>query len=67
MASKTVTETTITETAAVAATFTKEQILAAKKYADRRDLLSVLLADNKQYTLAEADRLINEFMKKGVK
>lgn len=47
-----------------AAKFSKQQILAAKKYADRRDLLAVLLDDGKPYTLAEVDKLIEEFLKK---
>lgn len=44
--------------------FNKQQILAAKKYAERRDLLSVMLADDKSYVLAEVDKLINEFLTK---
>ena len=47
--------------------FSKEQLLGAKKYTDRRDLLNVLLIDDKQYTIAEVDVAINNFMKKGVK
>ncbi|MDF2873329.1 MAG: hypothetical protein K0R22_12 [Sporomusa sp.] len=46
------------------AKFSKQQILAAKKYAERRDLLSVLLAEDKSYELAEVDKLINAFLKK---
>lgn len=45
------------------ATFSKQQILAAKKYAERRDLLSVLLAEDKSYELADVDKLIEDFMK----
>lgn len=43
--------------------FTKEQILAAKKYADRRDALGAILADGKEYTLNEVDALLEKFMK----
>lgn len=50
-----------------AAKFSKDQVLTAKKYAERRDLLAVLLADDKQYTLAEVDKVIDEFMQKEVK
>lgn len=49
------------------ATFTKTQILAAAKYTERRDLLAVLLVDDKLYTLAEVNATIDEFMKKEVK
>jgi hypothetical protein len=45
------------------AAFTKQQILAAKKYNDRRDLLAVLLSDDQSYTLVEVDKLIDEFLK----
>ena len=46
---------------------TKEQILQAKKYKDRKDVLNVLLANGKTYTLKEVDKLIESFMKKEVK
>ena len=49
------------------ATYTKEQIAGSKRYANRRDLVSVLLEDGKAYTLAEVDELINKFMKGAVK
>ena len=52
-----------TETAVSDATFSKSQILAAKKYTDRRDLLAVLLSDDQPYTLTEVDKLVNEFLK----
>lgn len=44
--------------------FSKPQILAAKKYAERRDLISILLAEDKSYALAEVDKLIDEFLDK---
>jgi hypothetical protein len=66
VATKTATTETVEVTAA-ATMFGKEQILSAKKYADRRDLLTVLLTGDRLYTLAEVDLLIDEFMKKGVK
>jgi transcription termination factor Rho len=44
-------------------TFIKQQILVAKKYNDRRDLLAVLLIDDRPYTLTEVDKLIDEFLK----
>ena len=51
------------ETIKQEALFEKEQILASKKYADRRDALGVVLADGKQYTLKEVDSLLEKFMK----
>lgn len=53
--------------AAPADTFTKEQLLKAVKYAKRRDLLSVILEDNKAYTFEDVDARIEKFMKGQVK
>ncbi len=50
-----------------AATFSKEQLLRSAKYAKRRDLLSVLLEDNKAYTFDEVDACIEKYMKGQVK
>ena len=46
-----------------AATYTKEQLAASKRYANRRDLIRALLEDGKAYTLKEADALIEKYMK----
>ncbi len=46
-----------------AATYTKEQLAASKKYANRRDVISALLEPGKTYTLAEVDALIEKYMK----
>lgn len=43
--------------------FPKERVLTFKRYADRRDLLSVLLEDGKEYTHDQIDGLIKDFMK----
>lgn len=43
--------------------FHKERVLTFRRYADRRDLLSVLLEDGKEYTFDQIDGLINDFMK----
>lgn len=47
--------------------YTKEQLLASKKYAARRDLLGVLLEDGKSYTEAQVQMVISDFMKGKVK
>lgn len=49
----------------VPATFSKSHILTFKRYANRRDLLTQLLKDGKNYTLDQVDSLIQNFMKKG--
>lgn len=48
-------------------TYTKDQVAISQRYANRRDLVSVLLEDGKTYTLAEVDALINKFLKGAVK
>ena len=50
-----------------APTFTKDQLANSKRYAGLRDLVSVLLEDGKQYTLAEVDEKIETFKKGKVK
>jgi len=48
-------------------TFSKNQILSSKKYRDRKDLINVLLKNDKSYSLDEVDDLIDKFMKGKVK
>ena len=43
--------------------FGKEQLISSKRYADKRDALTVLLSDGKMYTLSETDKILNDFMK----
>lgn len=43
--------------------FTRAQLTASKRYAQRRDLLRALLEDGRTYTTAEVDTLIETFMK----
>ena len=45
-------------------TFFKRQLLNSKKYQHQKDLLNVILKNDKSYTIAEVDKLINDFMKK---
>jgi hypothetical protein len=44
--------------------FTKIQILASEKYADRRDLLSALLDDSEEYSGNEIDKILKNFLRK---
>ena len=43
--------------------FTKEQILASKKYADRKDVCNTVIPENFHGTVSEVDVLIENFMK----
>lgn len=60
-------ETAAPVKAAPEAVYTREQVMSSQRYANRRDLVSVLLESGKTYTLAEVDALINKFMKGAVK
>lgn len=51
------------EAPVTATVYTKEQLLASNRYANRRDVISALLDDGKTYTLTEVERLLNKFMK----
>lgn len=55
------------EKSAAEATFTKEQLLNSKKYANRRDALAALLVNGKTYTLKQVDSLLDKFFKGGKK
>ena len=44
--------------------FTKRNILTFKRYVRRRDLLSALLEEEKQYTVEQVDNLLHNFFKK---
>ena len=47
--------------------FSKEQILASKRYENRRDVLGVILTDGEFYALEKVDSLLEKFMKGKVK
>ena len=47
--------------------FTKEQILASNKYADKKDVCNTVIPDDFHGTLNEVDVLIEKFMKGKVK
>ena len=56
-------KTTNSEKATGAATYKKEQLVASKRYANRRDIIMALLEDGKAYTLNEVDGLIEKYKK----
>ena len=47
--------------------FSKEQILASARFANRRDLVDALLDENESYTLETVDNLIQKYVKGRVK
>ncbi len=48
---------------AAAVKYTRAQLLKAKRYSQRKDLINALLEDNRQYTIDEVDAAIEKFMK----
>lgn len=48
-------------------TFSKDELLRADKYRDKRDLLAAVLKDGERYTHAQASTRINEYLKGTVK
>lgn len=47
--------------------YAKIDILKSKKFIGRKDVLTVILNDEKQYTIDEVEKLIDSFMKGRVK
>ncbi|PAE20503.1 hypothetical protein CHH80_10850 [Bacillus sp. 7504-2] len=56
-----------TEQTVTRAKFSKKQILSSANFKERRDLLTVLLNDDKKYSIKEVEQEIDKFMKKKVK
>jgi hypothetical protein len=47
--------------------YSKEKLLKSNWHSHRRDILNVILQDDKQYSHADVDKLIADFMKGKVK
>lgn len=47
--------------------FTKEQIAASQRYADRKDLVNAVLADGEKYTFEDVEKTIENYLKGKVK
>lgn len=58
---------TATENTPSVSKFSKQQLIKSTRYIERRDLLNVLLKDDKQYSHADVERLVDDFMKGKVK
>lgn len=52
-----------TENAARLLGFTKEQLVNSERYADRKDLIGVLLDGGTEYTVAQVDEMIEKYLK----
>lgn len=47
--------------------FVKSQIISSDKYKNRADLLNVLLEDDKEYTLLEIEKKLEDFLSREVR
>ena len=47
--------------------YTKDAILRAEKLSWNKDVLSILLEDEKKYTLSEVEKIVNDFNTREVK
>lgn len=50
-----------------AAKYTKTQLISAARYRDKQDQIDALLDPDKMYTIAEANEVIEKYMKGKVK
>lgn len=47
--------------------FSKEQLLAAERFQERKDIVNALLSPDKQYTASTVEQMIEKYMKGQVK
>lgn len=47
--------------------FSKEQLLAAERFQERKDIVNALLSPYKQYTVEAVEQMIEKYMKGQVK
>lgn len=47
--------------------YTKAQLISAARYRNKQDQIDALLDSDRKYTIAEADEVINKYMKGKVK
>lgn len=46
--------------------YNKQELLASKKYMDKRDILNIILKNDETYTFKDVDKKINAFLRKEV-
>lgn len=47
--------------------FSKEQLLAAERFQEKKDIVNALLSPDKQYTVEAVEQMIEKYMKGQVK
>lgn len=43
--------------------FSKEQLLSAERFRDRKDIVNALLSPDREYTIAAVEQMIEKYMK----
>lgn len=46
--------------------FSKEQLLSAMRFSNRRDLLGAILEDDKKYSIADVEKKLDDYYKRKV-
>jgi hypothetical protein len=67
MAVRKTTKTAAKEAEKVEVKFSKNQLLAAKRFSGKRDILEALLSDDETYTVKTVEQMIEDYMKGKVK
>lgn len=67
MAVKKTNKPAATEPEKIEKLFSKEQLLAAERFQERKDIVNALLSPDKQYTIEAVEQMIEKYMKGQVK
>lgn len=67
MAVKKTNKPAATEPEKIEKLFSKEQLLAAERFQERKDIVNALLSPDKQYTVEVVEQMIEKYMKGQVK
>lgn len=67
MAVKNSNKTAASEPEKIEKLFSKEQLLAAERFQERKDIVNALLSPDKQYTVETVEQMIEKYMKGQVK
>ena len=65
MAKKKIIENEVAEVVETPVLYTKAQIYKAKRYMNQKDIITVMLEEDKRYTFDQVDKLIEQFLKGG--
>lgn len=63
MAVKKTNKPAATEPEKIEKLFSKEQLLAAERFQERKDIVNALLSPDKQYTVEAVEQMIEKYMK----